>query len=234
MLQQEKAKAVLGWLTNQKDRKLLILRFGLEGETSHTRGALAALNRSTGSQIAVRLNELLDLNLYVHERAYIEQRERAWQVYPYAPLGEGEFLRALFAFYGPQREIDPRQFALSKISWESLEQRIEQGVDGQMASEESSRCSLKEQDFLFQEVANPELPIFIREMIAQLWPHMNLLERGITILGFGLAGRREYDPKEIARMLMHGQPVDLDKVHGLLRRVQTEAHQHSREIKKWA
>ena len=234
LLQQEKAKAALDWLTNNEDRRLLLLHFGLEGESACTHRALAAGSDLSVSQIAAKLKELLEPAHYMRESIYIEQRERAWQIYPYVPLSEGEFLRELFVFYGPQRAIDFRQFVGAKISWGLLKQRIEQGVNGQTASEGSSRCDLEEHDFLFQKIANPQLPMPTREVIARVWRRMNLLEQGITILSFGLAGRREHNPKEIARMLMRGQPIDVDKVRGLLCRIKDEALRHSREAKGWA
>ena len=233
LFQQEKAKAALEWITNQEDRKLLILHFGLKGRAAHPRGALAALNRSTVSEVTARLDELLDPNLYIYESNCIKQRERAWRAYPYMSLGESEFLRELFVFYGPQMELDPRQFALAKISWESLKQKIEQNANKQIAPEELGRCSLKEHNFLFQKMINPQLSMSIRETVAQLWQRMDLQERRIAVLGFGLAGYRKHDPQEIARMLMHGQPSGIEKARGLLRRIENESAQHIREMKKW-
>ena len=158
LIQKTKAEAALEWLTDEKDRQLLIHSLGLRNQVIYNLQALAALQRSTPKRLSARLQELLDGDYYIQESSYLIQRQEAWQAYPYLPLTEREFVQELFHFYNPQEMIDATYFAKAKISWESLKQRMKEINNEQALLEQPIRCSLEEHDYLFREMADPSFP----------------------------------------------------------------------------
>ena len=226
LVQKEKAEAALEWLTDENDRRLLINYFGLKGQAACKLQTLSVMHPLPWRLLSARLQELLDGDYYRQESRYLAQREQAWQAYPHLSITECEFIQELFSFYNPQEEINHVYFAGAKISWESLKQKIQQINDEQASFEQPSRCSLKEHDYLFRNMADPSLAQPFKDAISHLWPDMNGLERRITLLNFGLAGCQIYSPEEITRLLLQGQPFGLDKVRGLIRRISTDRLSH--------
>ena len=233
IIQREEAKAALEWLADTEDRRLLCLCFGLEGKAARKYGVLARMYGMNRDQIVAKVEGLLSSAHYTHESTYLKQRELAWRAYHRLTLPEGGFIRELFGFYGPQSEINPQQFALAKISWESLKQKIAEKAAEPPTDAEAGRCSLKEHDFLFPEAINTQIPLHIREVAALFWRQMDRLEKGIAVLGLGLAGYRKHSPEEIAQTLMPGQPFAVRKACGLLQRIQAEASKYAKEAKQW-
>ena len=222
-VQKEIAAAALEWLTKEKDRKLLIHSFGLRNKAIYNTQTLSKLHRLTSNQLSDRIQELLDGDYYMQESSYLRQRQQAWQTYPYLSLIECEFAQELFHFYNPQRRIDPTYFVRAKISWQSLKQRMRQINNEQASLEQPIRCSLEEHDYLFRKMADPSLSQPLKEVISRLWPRMGQEERRITLLSFGLAGCQIYSPEEVTQLLWQGQPLGLNKVRGLLKRIATES-----------
>lgn len=226
LVQKEKAEAALEWLTDENDRRLLINYFGLKGQAACKLQALSIMHPLPWRLLSARLQELLDGDYYMQESKYLAQREQVWQAYPHLSLTECEFIQELFSFYNPQGEINPVYFVGAKIGWESLKQKIQQINDEQALFKQPSRCSLEEHDYLFRDMADPSLAQPFKDAISHLWPHMDDLERRITLLNFGLAGCQIYSPEEITRLLLQGQPFGLDKVRGLVRRISTDRLSH--------
>ena len=222
LVQKEKAEAALDWLTNASDRRLLTICFGLRDQA-----ALSEIDRLPQNLISAKIQELIDGDSYMQERKYLLQREQVWQAYPHLSLIEREFVQELFGFYNPQGEINHFYFAGAKISWESLKQKIKQINAEQARLQEPSRCSLKEHDYLFRDMADPTLSQPIKDTISHLWPHLGGLERRITLLNFGLAGCQIHSPEEITQMLFQGQPFGLNKVRGLLRQISAKSLSHT-------